>query len=41
MDMAAENLDRRDFLKTCAFTTGVLGLSLEEKALLAQGEKPG
>jgi hypothetical protein len=38
MDMSAENLNRRSFLKTCAFTTGVLGLSLEEKALLA-GEK--
>jgi len=36
--MSAENLNRRGFLKTCAFTTGVLGLSLEEKALLA-GEK--
>jgi len=36
MDMNAENLNRRSFLKTCAFTTSVLGLSLEEKALLAQ-----
>ena len=39
--MAGEDLNRRNFLKTCAFTTSVLGLSLEEKALLAQGEKPG
>ncbi len=39
--MAAENLNRRNFLKTCAFTTGVVGLSLEEKALLAQDEKAG
>ena len=36
--MNAENLNRRNFLKTCAFTTSVLGLSLEEKALLAQEE---
>src|SRR4030042_1082381 len=38
MDMNAENLDRRGFLKTCAFTTGVLGLTLEEGILLAQKE---
>ena len=37
--MNAENLDRRNFLKTCAFTTGVVGLSLEEKTLLAQQAK--
>jgi hypothetical protein len=37
--MNAENVDRRNFLKTCAFTTGVVGLSLEEKALLAQETK--
>jgi hypothetical protein len=36
MVMNAESLNRRNFLKTCAFTTSVLGLSLEEKALLAQ-----
>ncbi len=34
--MHPEHLNRRGFLKTCAFTTGVLGLSLEEKALLAR-----
>ena len=34
--MDADNVNRRNFLKTCAFGTGVLGLSLEEKALLAQ-----
>ena len=39
IDMNAENMDRRNFLKTCAFTTGVVGLSLEEKALLAQETK--
>lgn len=38
--MNAENLNRRNFLKTCAFTTGVLGLSLEDKALLAQQATP-
>jgi hypothetical protein len=32
-------MDRRNFLKTCAFTTGVVGLSLEEKTLLAQAGK--
>ncbi len=32
-------MGRRNFLKTCAFTTGVVGLSLEEKALLAQEAK--
>jgi hypothetical protein len=37
--MTAENLNRRKFLKTCAFTTSVLGLSLEEKILLAQEKK--
>jgi len=37
--MTTENMDRRNFLKTCAFTTGVVGLSLEEKALLARGTK--
>jgi len=36
MNMGSDSLNRRGFLKTCAFTTGVLGLSLEEKALLAQ-----
>ena len=34
--MNPEHLGRRGFLKTCAFTTGALGMSLEEKALLAQ-----
>jgi len=34
--MSAESFDRRNFLKTCAFTTGVLGMSLEEKIFLAQ-----
>ena len=37
--MNAENMDRRDFLKTCAFTTSAVGLSLEEKTLLAQETK--
>ncbi len=37
--MNAENVDRRNFLKTCAFTTGVVGLGLEEEALLAQEAK--
>ena len=37
--MNTGNMDRRNFLKTCAFTTGVVGLSLEEKALLAQETK--
>ncbi len=37
--MSDVNLNRRHFLKTCAFTSGVLGLSLEEKALLARGTK--
>jgi hypothetical protein len=37
--MNLENIDRRGFLKTCAFTTGVVGLSLEEKVLLAQETK--
>lgn len=36
MDMDAKALDRRGFLKTCAFTTAAAGLSLEEKALMAQ-----
>ncbi len=36
MDMDTNNVNRRDFLKTCAFGTGVLGLSLEEKALLTR-----
>lgn len=34
--MKAGGLDRRNFLKTCAFGTGVLGLSLEERILMAQ-----
>ena len=34
--MNVENLNRRNFLKTCAFTTGVLGLGTEERAFLAQ-----
>jgi hypothetical protein len=37
--MNAEHMDRRNFLKTCAFSTGVVGLSLEEKTLLAQETK--
>ena len=37
--MAAENLNRRNFLRTCAFTTAAFGLSLEEKALLARESK--
>jgi len=36
--MHAEHINRRGFLKTCAFTTGILGLSLEERALLARHE---
>ena len=37
----SENLDRRDFLKKSVITSAALGLSLEEKALLARaGEKP-
>ncbi len=38
MDMDADSLNRRNFLKTCAFGTGVLGLSLEEKVLLARNK---
>ncbi|MBN1507861.1 MAG: twin-arginine translocation signal domain-containing protein [Sedimentisphaerales bacterium] len=34
--MSADSLNRRNFLKTCAFGTGMLGLSIEEKNLLAQ-----
>jgi len=34
--MNASNPDRRNFLKTCAFGAGVLGLGLEERILLAQ-----
>jgi len=34
--MKADNLNRRNFLKTCAFGTGVMGLGLEERILLAQ-----
>jgi len=34
--MAADGLNRRKFLKTCAFTTGVMGLGLEEKSFLSQ-----
>ena len=34
--MNAESLNRRNFLKTCAFGMGTLGLSLEERILLAQ-----
>jgi hypothetical protein len=37
--MNTENMGRRNFLKTCAFTSGVVGLGLEEKALLAQETK--
>jgi len=37
----SENLDRRNFLKKSVITGAALGLSLEEKALLAKaGEKP-
>jgi hypothetical protein len=36
MDMNTDSLNRRNFLKTCAFGTGVLGLSIEEQNLLAQ-----
>jgi hypothetical protein len=34
--MGVENLDRRNFLKTCTFTAGILGLGMEERAFLAQ-----
>src|SRR5512143_2649045 len=40
IDMTAENMNRRSFLKTCAFTSSVVGPGLEEKALLAQPAKP-
>ncbi len=33
--MDPTNLNRRSFLKTCAFSTGVLGLGAEERAFLA------
>lgn len=34
--MGADNLNRRKFLKTCAFTTGIVGLGLEERNFLGQ-----
>ncbi len=34
--MGVENLDRRNFLRTCAFTAGILGLGMEERAFLAR-----